>query len=281
MTEHRLAARSTAYGMGLLAVALAVAGCATTAEPPSAENEPPLYATSASNLTSLSESSNTIRDPQAYNIRVRPMGGRRNGRHSPILRRRSSLDPNYAQAYANRALIYRKTNKLTCARRRQQGAAIDASYVPAYLGRGIVYREQGRSKEALGDFNKAIALKPDNAEAYYNRGLLIRASASIQFAIDDFTTAIGVAGRKPTVCARALSYSRRRQQVGAPISTRRCSSIRWIYAPGPGRGLATSARDKDKAAAPLPRRSISTTNTSRRKPASPASAARSGSYPTF
>ena len=57
------------------------------------------------------------------------------------------------------------------------------------------------------DFNKAIEIRPDNAQAYYNRGLLYQGQRQHQFAIDDFTTAIGLSPQQaePFV-ARGLSY---------------------------------------------------------------------------
>ena len=44
-----------------------------------------------------------------------------------------------------------------------------------------------RRPQALEDFNKAIALRPDDAEAYYNRGLLYQSEKQHEFAIEDFT----------------------------------------------------------------------------------------------
>ena len=61
--------------------------------------------------------------------------------------------------------------------------------------------------QALADFNKAIALRPDNAQAYYNRGLLYQSQHQHQFAIDDFTTALALTTQKTDLyVARALSY---------------------------------------------------------------------------
>ena len=165
--------RRIASGLASLIAALALAGCSTLGNPPAADTDNPLYTTSQSNLTSLSEViEKHPGDPQAYNMRGSVYGeAGRNEQAIADFDKAIGLDANYAQAYANRALIYRKTGKLDLALADDNKAlAIDASYVPAYLGRGIVYREQGRSSQALGDFNKAIALRPDNAEAYYNRG---------------------------------------------------------------------------------------------------------------
>ncbi len=63
------------------------------------------------------------------------------------------------------------------------------------------------SGQALADFNKAISLRPDNAEAYYNRGLLYQSQHQHQFAIDDFSAALGLTTQKSDLfVARALSY---------------------------------------------------------------------------
>ena len=97
--------------------ALALAGCATLGNPPASDNDDPLYATSQSNLTSLSEViEKHPDDPQAYNMRGSVYGeAGRNEQALADFNKAISLDPNYAQAYANRALIYRKTNKLDLA----------------------------------------------------------------------------------------------------------------------------------------------------------------------
>ena len=193
-----------------------------------------------------------------------------------------SLDPNYAQAYANRALIYRKTNKLDLALADDNKAlAIDASYAPAYLGRGIVYRLQGRNAQALDDFNKVIAIRPDNAEAYYNRGLLYQSQGQQQFAIDDFSTALGLTTQKCRTVRRACAQlsGNRRRQVGGERSRPGCAVGSAESArPGPAAVSPTSALGRrTRPPVPMRKRSTSTTNTSRQKPASPGSAARLGS----
>jgi tetratricopeptide (TPR) repeat protein len=188
-------------------VFLVLAGCATVSNPSASDQDKRLYPGSQSNVASLSEViAAHPDDPQAYNMR-----GGEAGRSEPALtdfNKAISLDPNYAQAYANRALVYRKINKLDLTLADDNKAlAIDPSYASAYLGRGIVYREQGRNNQALEDFNKAITLRPENPEAFYNRGLLYQTQRQHTFAIDDFSTAIGFAGQKtePYVARAQLS----------------------------------------------------------------------------
>ncbi len=56
----------------------------------------------------------------------------------------------------------------------------------AYNNRGIAYENQGRLKEALDDFNRAIAVNPSYVDAYYNRGKAFDAMGERDAAIADF-----------------------------------------------------------------------------------------------
>ncbi len=90
-----------------------------------------------------------------------------------------SLDPNYAQAYANRALIYRKTNKLDLALADDDKAlTIDANYAPAYVGRGIVYREQGRHSRRSPISTRRSRSSPTTPTPITIAACSIRASSS-------------------------------------------------------------------------------------------------------
>ncbi len=169
------------------------------------------------------------------------------GRHQEALadfNKAISLDPNYAQAYANRGLIYRQTGKLDLALADYNKALqLDPNYAVAYLGRGIVYRQRKQTLDAFNDFNKAIAIRPDSAQAYYNRGLLYQSQRQHQFAIDDFSTAIGLtqnAGRALCRARPELPGDRRLQSGGQPISTTRCRPSRTTCRPGPAAASPTS-----------------------------------------
>ncbi len=83
------------------------------------------------------------------------------------------LDPNFYQAYANRALVLRQMNKNPEAVADYNRALqINPNYDTAYIGRGNIYRVANRNREALADFQKAIDLNTTDPRAYHNRGLL-------------------------------------------------------------------------------------------------------------
>ena len=197
---------------GLLMLAALLAGCSTTALTPGAnavpESEETQFAASPANIASLTEVvQRNPGDPQAYNMRGSVLGLA--GRPEEALadfNKAISLDARYAQAYANRASVYRQMNKLDLAPPTTPGGDIDR-YSGAYLGRGIVYRQNKQAVNALQDFNQAIAIRPDTAEAYFNRGLLYQGQRQHQYAIDDFSTAVGLATQQAEpLIARGLSY---------------------------------------------------------------------------
>ena len=146
-------------------------------------------------------------DPQAYNMRGSVFG--QAGRNERGARRfqqgdqpRSELRPGLRQS---RPDLPQDRQARSRARRLQQG--VDAR---CRLRGGLSRPRHGLSAagqaalEAFSDFNKAIAIRPDNAEAYYNRGLLYQSQQQHQFAIDDFSTAIGLTTqRRPSLSSRA------------------------------------------------------------------------------
>ena len=191
--------------------ALALAGCASLGNPPASPRDDALYATSQSNLVSLTEViEKHPDDPQAYNMRGSVLGeagaaGTGAGRFQQGDQPRSELCSGLRQSRpastAGRGRLdlaladYNKALRSMAPTRRPISAAASST------------ASKGSGAQALDDFNKAIALKPDNAQAYYNRGLLYQGQRQHQFAIDDFSTAIGLTTQKPEpYVARALSH---------------------------------------------------------------------------
>ena len=135
-------------------------------------------------------------DPQAYNMRGSVFGqAGRNDEALADFNKAISLDPNYAQAYANRGLINRKTGKLDAgARRLRQGAdaRLRTMRWPISGAASSTGRRSSRSTPSRTSTRRSPSV-PTTREAYYNRGLLYQSQRQHKFAIDDFSTAIGPA----------------------------------------------------------------------------------------
>ncbi|HXW24985.1 MAG TPA: tetratricopeptide repeat protein, partial [Xanthobacteraceae bacterium] len=88
----------------LVTLTAALAACSTVTKSTSTEEQDTAYAAAPTNIASLSEVvQRNPADPQAYNMRGTVLG--RAGRYEEALAdfdKAVSLDPNYAQAYANR-----------------------------------------------------------------------------------------------------------------------------------------------------------------------------------
>jgi tetratricopeptide (TPR) repeat protein len=62
----------------------------------------------------------------------------------------------------------------------------------AYKNRGSAYENRHDYDRAIGDYNKAIRMKPDYAAAYYARGLAYLNKSDYDYAIADFELAIRI-----------------------------------------------------------------------------------------
>jgi lipoprotein NlpI len=61
-----------------------------------------------------------------------------------------------------------------------------------YYNRGIAFSKIGQYQNAIKDYNEAISLKPDYAEAYNNRGIIYGQHGQYQLAIEDFNKVISM-----------------------------------------------------------------------------------------
>jgi len=67
---------------------------------------------------------------------------------------------------------------------------LDPNNVDAYGNRGITYRHLKQYERAIEDYTKVIELDPNSAIAYYNRGITYRRLNQYERAIEDYTKAI-------------------------------------------------------------------------------------------
>jgi tetratricopeptide (TPR) repeat protein len=86
-------------------------------------------------------------------------------------------------------------------------SAQNVSDAQGYTTRGQALAKSGKTEEALGEFDRALALDPYNAQALYGRGLIYQGEKQHQQAIEDFTAANGLTPqRAEPLLARASSY---------------------------------------------------------------------------
>jgi protein O-mannosyl-transferase len=60
----------------------------------------------------------------------------------------------------------------------------------AHGGLGRAYQDQGKLKDAIREYEKAIELFPDNAKAYYNLGVLYEGQGALKEAVANYKTTI-------------------------------------------------------------------------------------------
>ena len=108
------------------------------------------------------------------------------------------LKPDFHQAYANRALVYRFMGDLgNAASDYNRAIQLNPRYDADYIGRGNLYRKAGRTNEAFNDFEQAIKLDTTDPRAYHNRGLIYQSRKQHDYAISDFSTAISLDPEAP------------------------------------------------------------------------------------
>ena len=103
------------------------------------------------------------------------------------------INPDYANAYYNRGVVYYDLGKDQLALDDYSRAIrINPDFADAYYNRGVVYGNLGKYQLAIDDYSRAIRINPDYADAYYNRGLSYYKLGKYQPAIDDYSRAIRI-----------------------------------------------------------------------------------------
>ncbi|MEP6646024.1 MAG: tetratricopeptide repeat protein [Saprospiraceae bacterium] len=94
-------------------------------------------------------------------------------------------------AYSNLGLSLMNENKLNDALENYTRAiALKPDFPEALVNHGNILRALNRKEEALNDYNKALEFKPNFAIAFFNRGMLYMNEQKIDEAIRDYTSAI-------------------------------------------------------------------------------------------
>jgi tetratricopeptide (TPR) repeat protein len=115
------------------------------------------------------------------------------------------LDPTYAKAYANRALVKGALQDLAGALDDLEAAIrIDKNMAPAYLNRGATLAALNKPKYAISDFDRAIEIDPGYADAYRNRGITKNFLGDLRGACSDWKKAGSLGQADPWLWYRQL-----------------------------------------------------------------------------
>lgn len=87
-------------------------------------------------------------------------------------------------------------------------AMIPRNVAATHVNRGVLRVRTGRVEEAVGDFDAAMALYPDEPEAYLNKGAALIRAGQPQAAVPLFGMALERNTRKPAFAyyGRAMAY---------------------------------------------------------------------------
>jgi tetratricopeptide (TPR) repeat protein/S1-C subfamily serine protease len=98
-----------------------------------------------------------------------------------------------AYAYLNRGRAKSALgNKKEAIADYDRALAINPKFAKAYSNRGSTKSDLGNNKEAIADYDRALAINPKFAEAYYNRGTAKYGLGDKKEAIADFDRAIAI-----------------------------------------------------------------------------------------
>jgi tetratricopeptide (TPR) repeat protein/S1-C subfamily serine protease len=101
-----------------------------------------------------------------------------------------SLQNNNANLYNEKALILSELKRYPEAEAAHNQAIKLNPRSAFYSNRGVLYDNQGKVDLALADYNKALALNPNDADACNNRGLLYYNQGKVDLALADYNQAL-------------------------------------------------------------------------------------------
>ena len=110
-----------------------------------------------------------------------------------------TLNPNYATAFYNRAIVYNdgKHDTQRAIQDYDQAIQFKPDYDSAYNNRGSAYDDLGQYDRAIQDYNEALRLKPDFGMAFTNRGVAYRHLHQYAKALPDYDEALRLDSSKP------------------------------------------------------------------------------------
>ena len=73
-----------------------------------------------------------------------------------------------------------------------KAVAIKPNNAEAYYNIGNVFKSQGKLEEAIEAYNKAVGIKPDDAEAYLNMGVALREQGKLEKAIEAYNKVLAL-----------------------------------------------------------------------------------------
>ena len=113
------------------------------------------------------------------------------------------VDPGNSLAFLGRGVLLatRKRSYNRAIEDFDKVLALQPDNVDALIARGNAYSQLGDNGRALADLDRAISLAPDNAQAYVIRGLANNRRGQRQLAMQDYETALRRAPRYPQALA--------------------------------------------------------------------------------
>ncbi len=166
--------------------------------------------------------------------------------------------PKKARALAARAAVYGRKGEWDAALEDLSGALkLENKDAVLFHQRGVLYLEHGKASEAISDFYKATALKPDYPEAFFDRGRAYDSQGDAEFSKEDFRAACRLGLQK--ACSKAATSkgaAKSRGKDRAPVHA--------APAPSPAPAVQTSSvppsqTPKASSSRPSPAANVSTT----------------------
>ena len=113
------------------------------------------------------------------------------------------VDPGNSLAFLGRGVLLatRKRSYNRAVEDFDKVLALQPENVDALIARGNAYSQLGDNGRALADLDRAVQLAPDNAQAYVIRGLANNRRGQKQLAMQDYQTALKYAPRYPQALA--------------------------------------------------------------------------------